>query len=381
MKDAGQFTTFDDWDCERKHTKRIKHWLPYATVLRKAIGANRDFRYLTFCAPSMIDVFMLLRAGVLRSDKWDGPIREVVFCEKDPDAHAEITGILGKQGSGFARRLESLVLFEDDRNTLKFANVREIEKYFGKKGEMVPARLRERLTEKKEHLQLLAKFPFDFINLDFCGYYYPPPHLWTINQSVNKILELQKRFTLDEAGNEVMVDRFLVSVTCRIDQSVPEDVWRRLERIFSENKRNHAEYDAVVKRQSVDDPQAWRIKNPEEFFLAVWPKELLAFSQMQGWKMEIKDLVYYRRRPPGKPEYRMACLVSEFVRSSDTSFYLEQALGMLDPHFRTFIGKSNPRAPDSLKLLADLKELVGMRNVRAKRIGIRELSPPEFRAR
>jgi len=373
---AGDFDKL--WDCPKKHTKRTKHWLPRAKAIKNGIGDERAFRYLTFCARPMIDVFMLVREGILGQDVDLGTINEVVFCEKEAEDHSEITTILGDPGSGFARKLEDLVLFRNNHATLPYEQIADIDLFFQTQREDRRPGLRERLTEKKEHLQLLEKFPFDFINLDFCGYYYPPPDILEINKTVRKILELQNQQGQDDYGKTVSVDRFLLSVTCRFDEDIPSQAWTRLEKIVQDNLKSYEDYCAALnggdKSTNLKD---WRKRNSFDFFLSAWPKEILAFSRECSWKMEIKDTVYYIRGR-GRDQYRIVCLVAEFERSENVDVYLEQAIHALDSDLRTFIGKINPKAPDSLKLLADLKSLVQMRNERAKKMGVKELPQPVF---
>jgi hypothetical protein len=234
------------------------------------------------------------------------------------------------------------------------------------------------LSEKREHLQLLEKFPFDFINLDFCGYYYPPPDILEINRTVEKILQLQAQKGLDDQGNVISVNRFLLSVTCRFDEHIPASAWTRLELIVDKNIRRYDDYGAALNRgDKSTNVKAWRRKNPFDFFVSAWPKEILGFARKHGWKMEIKDTVFYRRGS-GRGQYKIVCLVAEFERSRDVDFYLTQAIQALDIDLRTFIGIINPRDPDSRRLLSDLRDLVRMRNERAKKMGVKPLPMPVF---
>jgi hypothetical protein len=54
----------------------------------------------------------------------------------------------------------------------------------------------EKLLLKRTHFNVRSSFPYDFINLDFCQYYYPrPPGMLRVNETVDKILDWQRRPT------------------------------------------------------------------------------------------------------------------------------------------------------------------------------------------
>ena len=77
------------WPCLKKHTKRVKHLLPYAKHIKTNLNSARPFRYFTLCAPPMIDVFMLAKEDVLDYDEARRAIDTVVFCEYNQERRAQ----------------------------------------------------------------------------------------------------------------------------------------------------------------------------------------------------------------------------------------------------------------------------------------------------
>src|SRR5712691_2981119 len=69
------------------------------------------------------------------------------------------------------------------------------------------------------HLQIAQSFPYDFVNLDFCGYYYPqPPNVLRINETVERMLRWQAAAvgpTGANPANPMALSQFVLSVTCR----------------------------------------------------------------------------------------------------------------------------------------------------------------------
>src|SRR4051794_17532773 len=101
------------WDDPKKHRKRLEHWLPHWKAVAKAIGGTRSLRYFTLCARSMIDVFMLVKEGLLPFDDESESIGSVSFCECEADQFIEIREMIGREDSGFFGRIEELALFKD----------------------------------------------------------------------------------------------------------------------------------------------------------------------------------------------------------------------------------------------------------------------------
>ena len=108
MSDSDPFGKW--WPCLRKHFKRTQIWLPRAKELTKHLDGQRPFRYFTFCARPMIDVFMLVKEKVLQVDESSRKIRGVTFCETDEAIYPEIIELIGFEESGFQGTLEDITL-------------------------------------------------------------------------------------------------------------------------------------------------------------------------------------------------------------------------------------------------------------------------------
>src|SRR5437879_5874460 len=218
------------WNCLKKHTKRSQSWLHRARELSDEIGDVRPFRYFTLCALPMIDVFMLSKEQTLEHDEEFGNISDVVFCELDQEHYPEIIEMIGVEGAGFLGELERLVLFEDTDETAEFPTLQSIQLEL--ENQDLEDAKRDMLMLKRQHLEFANKFPFDFLNLDFCGYYYPkPPGILQINRTVNRMVELQNRENEDQDGRQIAINDFVLAVTCKFDGEVPEEAFRRLQRI------------------------------------------------------------------------------------------------------------------------------------------------------
>ena len=72
-----------------------------------------DSGHFTLCARSMIDVYMLVKEGVLQFDETKTRIPGVSFCESAIEMMQEMKELRGVEESAFFARLEDLVLFQD----------------------------------------------------------------------------------------------------------------------------------------------------------------------------------------------------------------------------------------------------------------------------
>jgi hypothetical protein len=352
------------WDDPKKHQKRLKHWLPHWRALANSLRPKRRMRYLTLCARSMIDVFMLVREQILLLDPKSRSISDVHFCECESADYTEIEEMLGRQGSGFFGKIEDILLFEEDAFSSQFESLDEIAIKLEEEEDLEPHKLRK-LRDKLTHLNVRASFPYDCINLDFCGYYYPePPGMLRINNAVRKILEWQ-RSSID--GANMNVTEFLLNVTCRHGDRLPSSANARLKEIIRSNIETYEQYkvafEASRPKYTVDN---WLTKNSEDFFWSGWPKDIAASAKQFGWSTEILSCVFYRRRGPDGAHYMIACLVLKFSLSLEEPEYLPAALYALDTSKRIEIREIDRRSQQGRKLLSDLKGIVNLRNEQAQ---------------
>jgi hypothetical protein len=322
----------------------------------------------------MIDVFMLVKEGILLSEGADGRIPNVVFCESMQEDFPEIIELLGVEGGGFPLKLEELVLFEDDSYTRRFPTLDSISREFDTEGESLHPDKRDRLRLKQQHIEFARSFPYDLLNLDFCGYYYPPPpHVLDIARTVEKILAWQHSESREERGHGSAVHEFALCVTCRFDGGIPLDALRRLEDLVNSNAEQHADYADVIRSTGRGSTaQEWRESDAFDFFMSAWPKDLLSSARAHGWNMEIQSHVYYDR--PGG--YRIACVIAHFSNGTVSSIYTDQAVRLLDPLARVFIEDIGRTSELGQRVYSDLADIVRRRNVRARVVDRAELPLP-----
>lgn len=355
------------WNDLKKHQKRCDHWLPHWKAVAALIGKAREIRYFTLCARSMIDVFMLVRERLIVLDSENYAISSIRFCECDAEQFAEIKDLIAREDAGVFGRLEDIVLFKDDDFTAQCPTLASIT------AKLEDERLQDdytqidRLQLKRTHIEVMATFPYDFINLDFCDYYYPnPPDMLRINETVRRVLDWQRRSSDD--GGKVQLDEFILAVTCRHDDSFPKPAEDRLVALVEENCATSDYYkEQLVKTRGTAEVQEWLGSNRQDFFFAGWPKDIGRSAKEYGWSMDILDYVYYERQGDHSNSYVIACLVARFKRANSNPDYLKAALHALDAGNRQLIGNVDPASKDGQRLIKNLSEVVALRNEQARR--------------
>src|SRR5271156_1407070 len=181
------------WNDLKKHQKRVRHWLPHWKALAASVAHERSMRYFTLCARSMIDVFMLVREGLLEIDPESHAIKRVQFCECDQEQFVEIKEMVAREDAGFFGQLEDVVLFKEDDFTAQFPTIDSINEKLEDEGLQNEIEKVDKLQLKRTHFAVRSSFPYDFINLDFCQYYYPkPPGMLRVNETVERFLDWQR---------------------------------------------------------------------------------------------------------------------------------------------------------------------------------------------
>jgi len=356
------------WPCLKKHTKRVKHLLPYAKHIKANLNSARPFRYFTLCAPPMIDVFMLTKEDVLDYDEARCAIDTVVFCEYNQEHVPMMRELIGREDSGFQGRLEDLVLFEDDDLTATLPDLRAVENYINQKGESLGDK-RDVLQKKIDHLEMQRCFPFDFINLDFCDHYYPdPPDILKVNKTVDRMLEWQRRVHPASTSSKTArkVDEFMMAITCRHDTKLPHEAQERLLNIIRSNCDEFPNYKDQLRASHAGEIEAWAESSNLDFFLAGWPKEIAHLADQRQWDMEIIDYLHYSRVSDAGQPYEMICLVCVFKRTEFSKTYLTVSMKALDENQRIIISRVNREDENGKALLSDLTSIVELRNVHAE---------------
>jgi hypothetical protein len=192
-------STFDEyWDNLPKHENRRAHWLPSVERTLRENHSEPPAAILALLSPEMMDVFLLATHGLVEVEAEPGRRVNGVYCvECNGRAHRVLLRLLGAQEQVFKGRFEEVVLFKDDDQTGAFPTEDDIrdalaERELRREEEQTDPDLFGKLETKLNHLLLQTYFPFDFINLDFCGRYYSdPPAVDKIHRAVEQILRWQ----------------------------------------------------------------------------------------------------------------------------------------------------------------------------------------------
>ncbi|MDO8545017.1 MAG: hypothetical protein Q7S40_31620 [Opitutaceae bacterium] len=364
------------WPCLKKHEKRLTAWLPHVKRVRQGLN-GRDLRYFTLCAPPMIDVYLLVREGLVPFDQGTRRVEGVTFCECEESVVSEMKELIGVEEAGFFAKLEDLVLFVDSDETRPLATIQDLSRYLADQGEGLDDTVAKQMQDKRKHLEFQLLFPFDFINLDFCDrYYQEPPNVLRIHETVKKMLEWQSRDSTDDSDKTIHVEKFFAAITCRTDSATPADALTRLKQIVEQNRHNHPEYRTAMNRLDGKSLDQWQTTGELDFFMSAWPKEIARLATELHWDIEIKEHLYYDRiNDKGQP-YNMVCLVAEFTRAEKCSTYLTAITTALSPESRREIRPFDIDSAPGKALLADLGKIVALRNEQARYYRRVELPDP-----
>ena len=252
-----------------------------------------------------------------------------------------------------------------------------IERFLNDANENEIEDFRVAIDKKRQQLQFREKFPFDFLNLDFCERYYPdPPSVMRINSTVERLLEWQRRPGKKSDGTPFSVSRFVVAITCHVDKKLSPETSSRLTGFIGENLKNHPEYKDALDRRGIHDVPKWSVEQPLDFFMSAWPKEIARLALIKQWDIKVHDHAFYDRVGGSGEAYHMVCLVVEFTQAPICSTYLMAAKQSLDQSGRTEIRKFSPTEKDGKRLLDDLRLIVNLRNGQASRVGRDPLPEP-----
>jgi hypothetical protein len=369
MADFGKW-----WKDPKKHVKRRDYWLPHWKNLAEKLSGKRPVRYFTLCARPMIDIFMLVREGLLSVDGENHSIGNVRFCELDPEHFAEIKDLIATEDAGFQVQLEAAVLFQDDSFTGGCPTLDSIAIKLEDERLQNDEDKLNKLHLKRTAIYLQRSFPYDCLNLDFCEYYYPdPPDMMKINLTVERILEWQGHASDDGT----VVDEFVLAVTCRHDAQFPQEAEDRLRALILENCKISDAYKKSLVETRGEDINQWLESDREDFFFAGWPKDIAGAAKKAGWAMQILDYVHYRRVGDHDDNpYLITCLIAHFSRDDPNAKYLLTAFNALAKDKRTLIGEIDVKSPIGEELIADLTEIVDARNVQAGRVDRPPLPSP-----
>jgi len=297
--------TREDWDTDTvKHYVRFHGWGPACKdraegVRRAGRRSKEPLKYFTLCAGRAVDVFMLSRLGVLRVDVETNRLQGVCWCEVRDNEAAEIERSVG--GVGFRGRLEDILLFEDDADTRRYTLDDEPEK-----------RIRRKLNIKSLHEGLRGRFPFDILNLDFCGQFFPPdePFSSPMLRLIDRMLEWQR-----DADDQSCDSFTLLLTSCirkRRSQDAMAELTTRLHGNMKESPLFRAAYDSAF---GGIDPQSLGERDLPAFFSVALPKVIASRARERQWSPIHKGTFIYTKRDPRTREfYRMLSWVAHFNR-------------------------------------------------------------------
>lgn len=359
-----------DWDTDEvKHFVRKDGWLPAATnQLQNCQAAGRPLKYLTFCAAQAIDVFMLLRSGVLQRDPETNCVLNTYFCEEKPEEFTRITELIGSHEQGFLGDFQEMILFEDDSET----NGKSI----NDTRESYSRQVRDRLNVKDRHERFSAAAPFDLINLDICGRFFPPKGgvVSPIIRAISRLLELQGA----SCSNGQKLDEFTMFVTTHVEArgTNPEAV-NKLVTMMESNRTKYAGFDeSMTKRfgsiSTIDIPS----HDFNDFYNVAIPKMIIEMAYDLGWMVDLEFTGTYERSWPAHQgeepaQYRMLALVARFTRITEGQLELGHQSSPLDVEYSKRvslvvdtpvdeIGSDQQRVAD---VSSDLLEVVNYRTV------------------
>ena len=318
-------TTRLDWDTDvAKHYVRRQAWLPAAvTQAESSRISGREPKYLTFCAAQAIDVFMLLKEGVLTRDPESGVVLNTYFCEKRPAEFNHISQSVGAHEQGFLGDFAEMILFEDDEETRHRVYDDLSQRY------SVP--LAKKLSTKDRHERFRATMPFDVMNLDICGSFFPPrggvhsPML----RSIETLLDWQTA-SAEEDGS---FGSFTLFLTAHIEsERVNTEAMTQLIAMIERNQATYAGFAKELHDRFGTDA-AGKIATTDfvGFYCVALPKVIVSAAFQRGWRAEPRFTGRYdreRRSSSGDQPttYSMLTWVGRFDRYSPG----QQPLGLTE---------------------------------------------------
>jgi len=297
--------TREDWDTDTvKHYVRSHGWGPACENRAKAVRRagrrlKEPLKYFTLCAGRAVDVFMLSRLGVLQIDGKTNRLQGVCWCEVRDDEAAEIERSVG--GVGFRGRLEDILLFEDDADTRRYTLDDEPEK-----------RIRRKLNIKSLHEGLRGRFPFDILNLDFCGQFFPPdePFSSPMLRLIDRMLEWQRD------ADDQSCDSFTLLLTSCIRKRRSQDAMAELTTRLQDNIEQSPPFrEAYESTFSGTDPKSLRERDLPAFFSVALPKVITSRARERQWSpVHVGTFVYTRSNSQTGESYWMLSWVAHFSR-------------------------------------------------------------------
>ncbi|WP_375584800.1 hypothetical protein [Cyclobacterium xiamenense] len=295
-----------------KHYVRYYGWIkPFKSILNfvdaeiKKGRRDNNCKYLTFCAAQAIDVFLFEYLKYLYRNEKTNRLENVYFCENDEESFSIIQKMIGSSEQGFFGDFKQIILQDETEQ------IGNIDDPFDEP-ETEDEREKLRLIELKKGL--LAKFPFDVINLDIYGNFFPNSEKRYSDafQTYKGVLEQQKR------GNTCK--RFLMYLTVYTPvlnkpRYVNPDVITSFEMVLLGNLVYPEFEQAFLNKYGHTDPR--NIEVYQKFILGFTKQILFKETYKLGWKPKLHNMMAYDRiHHDNNAKYKITTFVVEYRRDS-----------------------------------------------------------------
>jgi hypothetical protein len=297
-----------------KHYVRFYGWIhPFKTILNyvdtqcKKGHRTEKCKYLTFCAVQAVDVFLFEYKKYLFRNNNTNRLENVYFCENDEESFTLIQKIIGSADQGFFGNFQEVILQDENEPIINSEDPFD-------EPELASDREKLRLIELKK--RLTAKFPFDVINLDFYGNFFPSSESRYSDsfQTYKQVLELQKLI------NGHKCERFLMYLTLYTPvfnqpRFVNNDVMVAFEKVLLENLAYPEFEDALNRKYGHNNPKSLDVYL--KFILGFLKLVIFKETYKLGWKPKIKNVLCYDRIHSDDRPHKEATFVVEYTRASD----------------------------------------------------------------
>ena len=277
------------WDTDVvKHYVRKYGWLPAAKMqAQAALNSGRSPKYLSFCASEAVDIFLFLREGILKRNADTNVIERTYFCEDDPTDFGIISQLIGAHEQGFYGNFQEMILFEDDDTTQGLA-LNDIANRYS-------SEIRSKLSIKDRHQRFRSMVPFDIINLDPYGTFFPPKGdvLSPMLRSVRKLLDWQTEASLEDPT----FDSFTLFLTSHVEDGLMNDnALEELVDMVNSNGLTYAGFsESLMNRFGTSDALTMLSENFTEFFCVALPKLVVSEAFGREWLANPQFAGLYRR--------------------------------------------------------------------------------------
>lgn len=361
-----------------KHYVRYNGWVEAFRAIKNHADREHKQRrkperckYLTFCAAQAVDVFMLERLSYIHRDPETRRLSNVYFCENDEESFSIISKLIGSEQQGFFGDFVSIVL--QDIN-----NDEDIQDNKDPFDEPETSAQRETLRLKQVKKSLLQVFPFDVINLDFYGNFFPKyeGRYSDSCQAYKQVLTLQK---VNENYSCVKFTMFLTVYTPVEIRQINQDSFESLEGTIFSNFAYPKFREAFGDKFGHNDPGSLDIHL--RFIIGFVKQIVFKESYQLGWQPFLKDVFCYDRYKPKSGElYKMSTFIVEYKRNDTLQAldfagsipevvkedYLNQLHNLITN--KPVIVPQEAEVPQDVK--EDLDSVISFRNTFLKEIGV-----------